>query len=174
MNQEIDNGLLMGMGIPPGITSMIIQGGPSMMQMGNNDDISEGARIYDEEVEENKLDITEDDVDKYSDHSSNKSDNQESMSDSASDIGSDSDSFTDEEKSSCSEEEGEEGKTEVKEIKIEGIQGKGNVVEIEENDDKIDRSLSIKELKNICQKMKLSTSGNKEQLINRIKNKKNI
>ena len=47
-------------------------------------------------------------------------------------------------------------------IKI--IQGEGKVEEIKE----VDRTSSIKELRVICQKLNISSSGNKESLIQRI------
>jgi hypothetical protein len=45
---------------------------------------------------------------------------------------------------------------------------KGKVEEIKE----VDRSSSIRELKEICQKLGMSSSGNKETLIKRINSKK--
>ena len=58
------------------------------------------------------------------------------------------------------------------EVDIEIIQG-SKPVEVE-NDKiiEVDRSLSIKELRKICQEIGVTSSGNKEQLIQRINSKK--
>ena len=173
------------MGMPPpnmmpgGIASMII-GGPPMMPMGEIHmqnmfeegmnaspplDIEEEGNpnqfeevideIKSENKESNEIDegvkIDEDIEDELSEEEEDEFSEEESESDiSGSEI-------------SDSEESEEEGDT-----SIELIQGKGKVEEIKD----VNRSLSIKELKEICQNMGLSVSGNKETLIKRINSKK--
>ncbi len=184
-----------GIGFPPmmpgGIASVILGGGP-MMHM----EELHVPNVYDEEIEsneingENQFEEIEDESDNENYEEMDRDDEKESMkniqdtiiinqqppspvkpdspvvikdddhSDNESSIdGSESDEYSDSESGSESESEDE---------KIELVTGKGKVEEIKE----VDRSSSIKELKEICQKMGLSASGNKETLIKRINGKK--
>lgn len=157
--------------VPPvmgagGIANMII-GGPIMSMGGANvehmfesqtQDIDNENQFEEIDMEDNN--IIEEDIENESNklenedndfsESENESDNESEFSESSEECSSEG---------SVSEEESD---------KIELVQGKGKVEEIKE----IDRSLSIKELKEICQKLGLSSSGNKETLIKRINNKK--
>ncbi len=144
----MDGGIIMGM---PNIASIIMGGGPppGMMQQMDNDP---GPTVYEEDIEEKKADIVEENEDQYSESGSEKS------------LGSEK-SF-DSEEGTCSESETESETEDEQEI-----QGKGKVEEVVEKTI-VDRSFSIKELKNICQELNISASGNKEQLIQRINNKK--
>ena len=168
------------MGMPPpnmmpgGIASMII-GGPPMMPMGEihmQTMFEEGMDVPPMDIQEEKTnhfeEVVDEDVDKedikidedIEDEEENEeedefSEEEDEFSGSESELGSESESGSE------SEEE---------EAKIELIQGKGKVEEIKDKD--VDRSLSIKELKEICQMKGLSTSGNKETLIKRINSKK--
>ena len=146
--------MMMGMGMQ-NIASMIIQGGPPMMPR----EEMPGPSIYEEDIENKTLEIDEMDVDKYSE----VDDGSESGS------GSDNDSENDSESGSESDiESGEETESdEEKDLKMDDIkiiQGEGKVEEIKE----VDRTSSIKELRVICQKLNISSSGNKESLIQRI------
>jgi hypothetical protein len=189
--------IMSGLGFPSmmgqgGIASVILGGGP-MMQMGEfqvqnmyEEDINpqeESNENQFEEIDDNKSD-EEDDLEEEFTDKEEESDvdekiikrdtiiinspvikkeepttiNEENDSDDGSSMeGSESDDYSDSESGSETEEE-----------IIELVQGKGKVEEIKE----VDRSLSIKELKEICQKMELSASGNKETLIKRINSKK--
>jgi hypothetical protein len=169
--------------MPGGIASMIIGG--SMMPMG---DINI-PNIYEEDISGNHLDIEEGPPFKNSVHGDDNNleeimdDNlsecsleNEKIKDSEnpdenefSEESEESEESEDSESESESEEEEEEEEEEIDGIKL--IQGKGKVEEVKEVKE-VNRSLSIKELKDICQKMDLSTSGNKETLVKRINSKK--
>lgn len=196
--EEIMMGAMGGIGFPPmipgGIASVILGGG-HMMHM----EELHVQNVYDEEIdaneEENQFEEIEDESDneKYDEEEyfdekepmknisetiiinqgkppspvkSNSpvviKDNGQSDEESSID-GSESDEYSESESES---ESGSESESEDEKIKL--IPGKGKVEEIKE----VDRSLSIKELKEICQKMGLSASGNKETLIKRINSKK--
>ena len=142
--------MMMGMGMP-NIASMIFQGAGPPPSMIPHEEPS-GPDIYEEEIEEEEKEKVNEEEDKYS-----EIDDDLSTECSVSDEESDEESDLEEE---------EVTKKGVEGIKI--IQGGGKVEEIKE----VDRKSSIKELKNICQKMGISASGNKEQLIQRINSKK--
>lgn len=189
--------IMSGLGFPTmmgqgGIASVILGGGP-MMQMGE----FHVQNMYDEDIEPQE-DSNENQFEEIDDNNSDEEDdleeeftdkkeesdvdekiikrdtiiinspvikkeepntiNEENDSDDGSSMeGSESDDYSESESGSETEEE-----------IIVSVQGKGKVEEIKE----VDRSLSIKELKEICQKMGLSASGNKETLIKRINSKK--
>tara|TARA_B110000285_G_scaffold190880_1_gene218348 strand:- start:11 stop:844 length:834 start_codon:yes stop_codon:yes gene_type:complete len=169
--------IIMGGMMPPpnmmtgGIASMII-GGP-MMPMGNINI----PNIYEEDMSGNPLNIEEEPNDKLEEMMDEKLSECSLEEDKMKDFENpDGDEFSEEEEEEEEEEEDEEeseseSESESEEDEVDGIeliQGKGKVEEVKE----VSRSLSIKELKEICQKMDLSTSGNKETLVKRINSKK--
>jgi hypothetical protein len=150
-----------------GIANMII-GGPIMSMGGanvehmfetqNNDLENENDfEEIDNEDNEGIEDIIEEDIENDISNKLENEDNEFSESENESDFSESSEECSSDD-SVISEED----------TNIELVQGAGKVEEIKE----IDRSLSIKELKEICQKLGLSSSGNKETLIKRINNKK--
>ena len=169
----------------PSITGMVLGGGPIMsmampMQMPdivqeemvyeediknnsiNNDDVQND--IYSEIDEEEKKELDIEDITDIKNKLELKDDIQKeetnSDSDSATIVDSDSDSYSD----TCSEVTNSSNSSN-REITQPVKDKKGDI--------EINRSLSIKELKVICQELNISTSGNKQQLIKRINNKKN-
>lgn len=167
-----------GMGFPPmmqgGLASVILGGGP-MMQMGE----IHVQNMYDEEIDvqdniEGDNDFEEIDVQENDDEElvekQNISDtiiiNQPSEDKDIIDDNSSEDDSSVEDSGSDDFSESESDSESDKEGSI--ILGSGKVEEIKE----VDRSLSIKELKEICQKLGVSASGNKETLIKRINSKK--
>ena len=180
MKQDVDQGDLTGIimgGIPPhqnmmpgGIASMIMGG--SMMPMGIIGDISQ-QNIYEEEIAQHPLDIeNKNRLEEISDEQLSECSLEDVKKEEEDDHFSEEDSQCSEsetESDSDSEVDGEEEEEEVNGIEM--IQGKGKVEEVKEVKE-VTRSLSIKELKNICQSMDLSTSGNKETLVKRINSRK--
>ena len=173
----------------PNITGMVLGGGPIMsmnipMQMPdiiqegmlyeediknnniNNDDVQNDiySDVDEEEKEKKELDIEDitDLKNKLELTDDNQKEETNSDSDSVSNVDSESDSYSD----TCSEITNSSNSSN-REI-TQPVKEKDKKGEIE-----INRSLSIKELKVICQELNISTSGNKEQLIKRINNKKN-
>ena len=161
----MEGGIIMEMSGMPNIASMILQGGPPIMSMNN-------PNIYEEDIQEKKIDITEE-KDNYSETGSEHGSISE-ISESGSER-SESGSERSGSERSGSERSGSESEGEYSDSEDE-IEAKGKVEEIKEDKDikkiVVDRKSSIKELKNICQIMKLSTSGNKADLINRINKNK--
>jgi len=160
--------------IPGGIASMIMGG--SMMPMGIIGDISQ-QNIYEEEIAQHPLDIeNKNRLEEISDEQLSECSLEDVKKEEEEDHFSEEDSQCSEsetESESDSEVDGEEEEEEDEEEVngIEMIQGKGKVEEVKEVKE-VTRSLSIKELKNICQSMDLSTSGNKETLVKRINSRK--
>lgn len=164
--QGISDMIMGGMLDPENMMSGgIVIGGPmmpmmpmrQMMPMGDTrmHSVADGGEEL-EEVVDDKLSECSLEDDKMKDLENN--DNEFSEEESG---GSEESEESESESESESEEDGEvDG--------IELIQGKGKVEEVKE----VNRSLSIKELKDICQTMDLSTSGNKETLIKRINSRK--
>ena len=150
-------------GMPPGLASMII-GGP-MMPMGE----IHVQNIYEEDIVGGGVDIQEEKISEI---------DEDNLSEVGGELEEDIEKEDIEDKKSeyedSSEEESDEGSDEESEEESdeessdEEVIGKGKVEEIKD----VDRSSSIRELKEICQKLGLSTSGNKETLIKRINSKK--
>lgn len=155
-----DAEILLGMpptGIPPGLASMII-GGP-MMPMGE----IHVQNMYEEDIG-GELDIQEENISEI---------DEDNLSEIGGELEEDIEKEDIEDKKSeygsSSEESEEESEEESDEESDGGLEvAKGKVEEIKD----VDRSSSIRELKDICQKLGLSSSGNKETLIKRINSKK--
>ena len=153
-------------GIPPGLASMII-GGP-MMPMGE----IHVQNMYEEDIggeldiqEENISEIDEDNLSEIGGELEEDIE-KEDIEDKKSEYGSSSEE-SEEESGEESGEESEEESEEESDGELVEV-AKGKVEEIKD----VDRSSSIRELKDICQKLGLSSSGNKETLIKRINSKK--
>ena len=172
ISEQGSSGMIIGGMMPPpnmvpgGIASMIIGGQMGNMNMHN---------VYEEDITGNHLNIQEEQNDNLEEMIDEKlsecSLEDKKMKDFETP---DEDDFSEEEEEEEEEEESEsesESESEDEDDEVDGIeliQGKGKVEEVKE----VSRSLSIKELKEICQKMDLSTSGNKETLVKRINSKK--
>lgn len=167
-------------GIPPiigsgGIASMII-GGP-MMAMGEMQQLGlfegqMGQPSFDELEEinsEKEIENIDEEIENYEGPTSDEinEDNNFEELDEEKNINITEESESESESGTESESDGYSESSDDGSIK-EMVEGKGVVEDVKE----IDRNLSIKELKEICQKIGVSISGNKETLIKRINSKK--